>query len=118
MPENTDHPTQKPEKLIAKLILASSNPGDIVLDPFVGSGTSAVVAKKLNRHYIGIECESEYCALTQKRLEIAERDDKIQGYTDGVFWERNTLALQQKIKTVKQTEQITFGLSTSGKDRG
>lgn len=46
MPENTDHPTQKPEKLIAKLVLASSRPGDIVLDPFVGSGTTCVVAKK------------------------------------------------------------------------
>ncbi len=47
MPENTDHPTQKPEKLIAKLILASSNPGDIILDPFLGSGTTSVVAKKI-----------------------------------------------------------------------
>ncbi|MCS7014472.1 MAG: site-specific DNA-methyltransferase, partial [Chloroherpetonaceae bacterium] len=55
MPENTDHPTQKPEKLIAKLILASSNEGDVVLDPFLGSGTTAVVAKKLGRRFIGIE---------------------------------------------------------------
>lgn len=91
MPENTAHPTQKPEKLIAKIMLASSNPGDMILDPFLGSGTSAVVAKKLNRHYIGIECEREYCALAQKRLEIAKTDDEIQGYSDGVFWERNTL---------------------------
>jgi site-specific DNA-methyltransferase (adenine-specific) len=98
MPENTDHPAQKPEKLIAKLILASSNPGDLVLDPFLGSGTTAVVAKKLNRHYIGIECEREYCALAGRRLEIADTDSEIQGYTDGVFWERNTLAMQQKIK--------------------
>jgi site-specific DNA-methyltransferase (adenine-specific) len=99
MPENTDHPTQKPEKLIAKLVLASSNPGDLVLDPFLGSGTTAVVAKKLNRHYIGIECEREYSAIAQRRLEIADTDVEIQGYTDGVFWERNTLALQQKLKT-------------------
>ena len=118
MPENTDHPTQKPEKLIAKLILASSNPGDMVLDPFIGSGTSAVVAKKLNRHYIGIECESEYCALAQKRLEIAETNDEIQGYTDEVFWERNTLALQQKTKAAKQSGQIMLDLSTSEKGRG
>ena len=55
MPENTDHPTQKPEKLLAKLILASTNPGDLVLDPFLGSGTTSVVAKKLGRRYIGIE---------------------------------------------------------------
>ena len=49
MPENTEHPTQKPEKLVAKLILASSRPADIVFDPFLGSGTTVVVAKKLGR---------------------------------------------------------------------
>jgi site-specific DNA-methyltransferase (adenine-specific) len=96
MPENTDHPAQKPEKLIAKLLLASSNPNDIVLDPFMGSGTSAVVAKKLGRRYIGIEREAEYCAYAQKRLEMADKNHSIQGYSDGVFWERNTLAEQQK----------------------
>ena len=52
MPENTAHPTQKPEKLLAKLILASSNENDIVLDPFLGSGSTSVTAKKLNRHYV------------------------------------------------------------------
>ena len=96
MPENTDHPTQKPEKLFAKLILASSNPGDMVLDPFLGSGTSAVVAKKLGRRFFGIEREAEFCAYAQKRLENAEISRSIQGYSDGVFWERNTLALQAK----------------------
>jgi site-specific DNA-methyltransferase (adenine-specific) len=55
MPENTDHPTQKPEKLLAKIILASTNPGDLVLDPFAGSGTTAVVAKKLGRNFVAIE---------------------------------------------------------------
>jgi site-specific DNA-methyltransferase (adenine-specific) len=97
MPENTVHPTQKPEKLFAKLILASSNPGDMILDPFIGSGTSAVVAKKLGRRFAGIECEAEYCAYAQKRLKMAEEMPDIQGYVDGVFWERNTLALQQKV---------------------
>ncbi|MDO4497727.1 MAG: DNA methyltransferase [Bacteroidales bacterium] len=85
MPENTDHPTQKPEKLIAKLILASSRPGDVVLDPFMGS----VVAQKLGRQYIGIEQEEEYCLLALKRLQMAQKDDSIQGYRDGVFLERN-----------------------------
>jgi len=98
MPENTDHPTQKPEKLIAKLVLASSNHGDVVFDPFLGSGTTAVVARKLGRHFVGVEGESMYCALAQKRLEIASSDTAIQGYSGGVFWERNTLALQQKFK--------------------
>ncbi|HDP99710.1 MAG TPA: site-specific DNA-methyltransferase [bacterium] len=90
MPENTDHPTQKPEKLLAKIILASSNPGDVVLDPFLGSGTTSVVAKKLNRHYVGIEIDRAYACVAEKRLEMAEKDKAIQGYTDGVFWERNT----------------------------
>lgn len=96
MPENTAHPTQKPEKLIAKLILASSNPESIVFDPFLGSGTTSVTAKKLGRHYIGIEENEQYCVWTEKRLEMADNDTSIQGYTDGVFWERNTNALQRK----------------------
>ena len=90
MPENTDHPTQKPEKLIAKLILASSKEGDVVFDPFMGSGTSCVVASKLGRHYCGIEQNEEYCLWAQKRLLLAKEDASIQGYADGVFWERNT----------------------------
>lgn len=94
MPENTAHPAQKPEKLIAKLILASSQPGDLVLDPFLGSGTTSVVAKKLGRNYIGIEQNELYCVWAEKRLEMADEDSSIQGYTDGVFWERNTLAEQ------------------------
>ena len=99
MPENTDHPTQKPEKLFAKLILASSNPNDMVFDPFLGSGTSVVVAKKLGRRFIGIESEAEYCAFAQKRLEMADENTAIQGYVDGIFWERNSLALQQKFSS-------------------
>ena len=98
MPENTEHPTQKPEKLIAKLILASSDEGDIVFDPFLGSGTTSVVAKKLKRNYIGIEREKIYACLAEKRLELAEKDSSIQGFRDGVFWERNTL---NKIHTSK-----------------
>lgn len=90
MPENTAHPTQKPEKLIAKLILASSNEKDVVFDPFLGSGTTSVVAKKLNRHYIGVEMETQYCAWAEQRLEMAETNPKIQGYVNGVFWERNS----------------------------
>ncbi len=92
MPENTDHPTQKPEKLLAKLILASSNPGDVVLDPFLGSGTTSVVAKKLGRHYVGIEQEGLYCCLAQKRLALATENSIIQGYAEGAFWERNVLS--------------------------
>ncbi|MCM1524968.1 MAG: site-specific DNA-methyltransferase [Ruminococcus sp.] len=97
MPENTAHPTQKPEKLLAKLILASSNAGDIVFDPFLGSGSTSVTAKKLNRHFVGIEINEQYCVWTEKRLETACSDSTIQGYADNVFWGRNTAALQKKI---------------------
>ncbi len=89
MPENTPHPTQKPEKLIAKLILASSNENDVVFDPFLGSGTTAVTAKKLMRRFIGIEREKEYVALALKRLYLADTDKEIQGFSDGVFKTRN-----------------------------
>lgn len=91
MAENTEHPTQKPEKLYAKLILASSREGDLVFDPFLGSGTCSVVAKKLNRNYCGIEINEEYCLWTEKRLLLANADKTIQGYEDGVFWERNSI---------------------------
>ena len=96
MPENTDHPTQKPEKLYAKLILASSRPGDIVFDPFLGSGTASVVAKKLGRRFCGIEQNEEYCLFAEKRLLLAETDKSIQGYSGGVFWERNSGMWQGK----------------------
>lgn len=100
MPENTAHPTQKSEKLIAKILLASSNPSDIVFDPFLGSGTTSVVAKKLGRRYIGIEVNEQYCVWAEQRLAMAESDMSIQGYVDGVFWERNTL-LEQSAKRRK-----------------
>jgi site-specific DNA-methyltransferase (adenine-specific) len=103
MPENTEHPTQKPEKLLAKLILASTNEGDLVFDPFIGSGTTAVVAKKLGRRYVGIELDNYYCSLALKRLELAENDKKIQGYNGDVFWERNTLIEQVKSQRLNST---------------
>ena len=90
MPENTDHPTQKPEKLLAKIILASTDPGDMILDPFAGSGTTAAVCKKLGRDFIALEADLDYCLLAAKRLELAEHDTSIQGFADGVFWERNS----------------------------
>ncbi|MCA1579007.1 MAG: site-specific DNA-methyltransferase [Acidobacteria bacterium] len=96
MPENTDHPTQKPEKLLAKIILASSRPGDLVFDPFNGSGTTTVVAKKLGRHHLGVELEEIFCCYAQKRLDLAAEDRTIQGYTDGTFWERNTFSKQAR----------------------
>ena len=99
MPENTDHPTQKPEKLLAKIILASSNENDLVFDPFLGSGTTAVTAKKLNRKFCGVEVDEVFASLALKRLDIAEEEKSIQGFEDGVFWERNTLQEQTRKKS-------------------
>ena len=110
MAENTDHPTQKPEKLLAKLILASSKPNDVVFDPFLGSGTTSVVAKKLGRRYLGVELNNEYACLAEKRLEMAERDNTIQGYSGGFFWERNTLAMQKKEQPTKAANVFQKGL--------
>jgi len=111
MPENTDHPTQKPEKLFAKLILASSRPGDRILDPFLGSGTTAVVSKKLGRRFCGVEINHEYCLWAAKRVIAAETDKEIQGYFDGVFWERNSLAVQKKIDPKQVVDQDLFGVA-------
>lgn len=98
MPENTGHPTQKPEKLIAKLILASSRRGELVLDPFLGSGTTAVVARKLGRRFCGIEIDQEFACWSLKRLALARQDNRIQGHEDGVFWERNSHPARAKPK--------------------
>jgi site-specific DNA-methyltransferase (adenine-specific) len=110
MPENTDHPTQKPEKLVAKLILASSRDKDVVFDPFLGSGTTAVVAKKLGRRFCGVEIDRDYCCWALKRLKLAESDTSIQGYSDGVFWERNSLPDQkpQRPRVSRDNDQLSL----------
>ncbi|MCL2888487.1 MAG: site-specific DNA-methyltransferase [Elusimicrobia bacterium] len=72
--ERTAHPAQYPERLIERVILAGTNPGDIVLDPFMGSGTTAAAAKKLNRHYLGYEIVPEYVDMANERLKKIEND--------------------------------------------
>lgn len=72
MHEKTPHPTQKPEELLRKIILASSNPGDLVIDPFLGSGTTAVVAEQLQRRWMGCELSLEYCQWAKQRIELVE----------------------------------------------
>lgn len=67
-PERTEHPAQYPEELIERIIKVGSNEGDLILDPFMGSGTTAVVAKRLNRQYVGYETEAEYIDIANKRL--------------------------------------------------
>lgn len=113
MPENTDHPTQKPEKLLAKLLLASSREGDFVFDPFLGSGTTAAVATKLGRHFLGIEIDEKFACLAAKRVELAKDDPAIQGYASGVFWERNTLNLQPKEPAAAEVEELQLALAES-----
>ncbi|WP_423911133.1 DNA-methyltransferase [Candidatus Spongiihabitans sp.] len=76
MGETTSHPTQKPEELVRKFVLASSSEGDIVLDPFSGSGTTIVVAEQLNRKWFGCEVEPEYNEWAVNRLESAQRKTK------------------------------------------
>ena len=62
------HPTQKPEALLYRIIMASSNPGDVVLDPFFGTGTTGAVARKLHRHFIGVEIDKKYADLAMDRV--------------------------------------------------
>ena len=119
MPENTPHPTQKPEKLLAKIILASSNEGDIVFDPFAGVGTAGVVAKKLKRKFVMIEIDEEYCLYTIKRLLVAEEDTTVQGYSDGVFWERNTLKdiKNRSSRKLKNEDELPLFSNIKGGDK-
>ncbi len=69
------HPTQKPEALLYRVVLSSSNTGDLILDPFFGTGTTGVVAKRLQRHYIGIERSPIYVDLARQRLEDVRQLD-------------------------------------------
>ena len=66
------HPTQKPEALLARVLMASSKPGDVVLDPFFGSGTTGAVAKRLGRNFVGIEREQDYIDAAQARIDAVE----------------------------------------------
>lgn len=68
----TSHPTEKPERLLERIILIGSKEGDTILDPFMGSGTTGVVAKRLNRNFIGIEIDNVYFELAKKRIEITQ----------------------------------------------
>jgi DNA modification methylase len=72
-PERTEHPAQYPEELIERIIKTGSNPNDLILDPFMGSGTTAVVAKKLGRNYVGYETELEFINIANKRLADAKK---------------------------------------------
>ncbi len=76
--ENGDkaHPTQKPESLLHRVLVGSTNPGDVVLDPFFGTGTTGAVAKMLGREFIGIEREAAYRAVAEKRIASVRKFDR------------------------------------------
>jgi site-specific DNA-methyltransferase (adenine-specific) len=78
MGEKTPHPTQKPEELIRRFIAASSAPGQLVLDPFAGSGTTCVVAERLGRRWIGIDADPRYVGLARQRVDhaVSERSER------------------------------------------
>ncbi|HRR96100.1 MAG TPA: DNA methyltransferase [Candidatus Ratteibacteria bacterium] len=73
----TSHPTEKPEKLLERIILVGSKEGDLILDPFMGSGTTGVVAKRLNRDFIGIEIDEKYYNIAQKRIENTQIENNL-----------------------------------------
>lgn len=77
-PERAEHPTQKPLEIIERMVRASCPPGGIVLDPFMGSGTTAVAAKRCGRHFAGFELNPEYCQIVQERLASPEAAISVQ----------------------------------------
>ncbi|MDR0746602.1 MAG: site-specific DNA-methyltransferase [Helicobacteraceae bacterium] len=99
------HSTQKPEKLLYKIILSTSKPNDVVLDPFFGSGTTGAVAKKLGRNYIGLEMEQKYIDIAKKRIERVKPEN-----TD-----LHNLALEVKPPRVSPKQLIQRGYLKDGK---
>ena len=95
------HPTQKPEALLYRVIMASTQPGDLVLDPFFGMGTTGVVAKKLHRRWIGIEREADYVALAQARIDDVQEES----YVQEVFDVRDHKRLASRIPFVQLLQQ-------------
>lgn len=71
-PERVDHPTQKPLEIIERMVLASCPPGGVILDPFMGSGTTAIAAKRCGRNFVGFELNPEYCQIIDNRLASPE----------------------------------------------
>jgi modification methylase len=101
------HSTQKPEALLYRVLLSSTNPGDVVLDPFFGSGTTGAVAKKLHRQWIGIEQDPEYIALAQERIDKIE----VPPFDDDLFDVRGR---KKKAPRVAFSSLIEMGLLLPG----
>lgn len=95
------HSTQKPEALLYRVILASSQPGDLILDPFFGTGTTGAVAKRLHRHWLGIERDAQYLELARERIDSA----RVEGYDEDVFDVRDKRRHAPRVPFVELIEQ-------------
>jgi site-specific DNA-methyltransferase (adenine-specific) len=100
--EKTLHPTQKPEELIQKFILASTNEGDLVIDPFGGAGTTYIVCERCNRRWLGCEINEDYCDIIEKRLKYPEQ-----------FTSERSNIKQEKL--TKRREDLRFGRDKKNK---
>lgn len=109
-PERVDHPTQKPLEIIERMVRASCPPGGVVLDLFMGSGTTAIAAKRCGRHFVGFELNPDYCQITQDRLASSEAELSVQSNLP-------TEPVREKIPNVKSGKkgqlQIKSAKSTS-----
>lgn len=108
------HPTQKPEALLERVIIASTNPGDLILDPFLGSGTTGAVAKKLGRHWIGIEKDTHYVGMARQRIEAVQVDHKaIISLPDDVHHGRMRIPFATLVQSglLKEGQILYFGQS-------
>ena len=100
------HSTQKPEALLYRVILSSSNPGDVVLDPFFGTGTTGAVAKKLHRHWIGVERDEDYVNVAKKRINGIDAND----YDEKLFGSSSS----RKVRRVPFSRLLETGLISPG----
>ena len=100
------HPTQKPEALLERVILSSTNPGDIILDPFFGTGTTGAVAKRLERHWIGIEADAGYISIAQKRIDLTVQGQNIA--------DTSQINKQPKLKRIPFVSLVQKGLLEEG----
>ncbi len=108
------HATQKPEALLYRVVLSSTNPGDVVLDPFFGSGTTGAVAKTLGRHWIGIEQDEEYIRIAERRLEaIQTAPNEVLGFIEPRQQPRVPFGALLEAGLIRPGQVLFFGVSDS-----
>ena len=110
------HPTQKPEALLERVILASTNSGDLILDPFFGTGTTGAVAKRLGRHFLGIEIDPGYISIAQHRIDVLQVDPGMSKLAETEHSERGKripFARLLQLGLVKEGQALYFGESSN-----